>query len=145
MKNHTVGSILLWTCLTVVFFHMVLFLISCSMLLNQAKSINSTFTEGAIQDHGVYLFFGTLALLRGYLLVSICYVIVLFPIIKLWIGDTEPRKVAVIWRALLLMLLSILALFLRMMISLSRSEPNLSEYLSIRESPFPVDILSILL
>ena len=116
MKNHTGGSILLWTCLTVVFFHMVLFLISCSMLLNQAKSINSTFTEGAIQDHGVYLFFGTLALLRGYLLVSICYVIVLFPIIKLWIGDKEPRKFSVIWRALLLMLLSILALFLRMMI-----------------------------
>ena len=31
------------------------------------------------------------------------------------------------------------------MISLSRSEPNLSAYLSIRESPFPVEILSILL
>jgi len=30
------------------------------------------------------------------------------------------------------------------MISLSRSEPNLSEYLSIRDSPFPVEILSIL-
>ena len=116
MKNHTGGSILLWTCLAVVFFHMVLFLISCSMLLTQAKSVNSSFTEGAIQDHGVYLFFGTLTLLRGYLLVSICYVIVLFPIIKLWIGDKEPRKAAVIWRALLLMLLSILALFLRMMI-----------------------------
>ena len=86
------------------------------MLLTQAKSVNSSFTEGAIQDHGVYLFFGTLTLLRGYLLVSICYVIVLFPIIKLWIGDKEPRKAAVIWRALLLMLLSILALFLRMMI-----------------------------
>ena len=116
MKNHTGGSILLWTCLAVFFFHMVLFLISCSMLLTQAKSVNSSFTEGAIQDHGVYLFFGTLTLLRGYLLVSICYVIVLFPIIKLWIGDKEPRKAAVIWRALLLMLLSILALFLRMMI-----------------------------
>ena len=116
MKNHTGGSILLWTCLAVVFFHMVLFLISCSMLLTQAKSVNSSFTEGAIQDHGVYLFFGTLTLLRGYLLVSICYVIVLFPIIKLWIGDKEPRKAAVIWRALLLMLLGILALFLRMMI-----------------------------
>ena len=86
------------------------------MLMTQAKSVNSSFTEGAIQDHGVYLFFGTLTLLRGYLLVSICYVIVLFPIIKLWIGDKEPRKAAVIWRALLLMLLSILALFLRMMI-----------------------------
>ena len=107
MKNHTGGSILLWTCLAVVFFHMVLFLISCSMLLTQAKSVNSSFTEGAIQDHGVYLFFGTLTLLRGYLLVSICYVIVLFPIIKLWIGDKEPRKAAVIWRALLLMLLSL--------------------------------------
>ena len=109
-------SILLWITLTVCVFHMVLFLISCSMLLNQAKSVNSSFADGAIKDHGIYLLFGTLALLRGYLVVSLCYVLVLFPIIKFWIGNNHLSRISIIWRTLLLMSLSLLALFIRMMV-----------------------------
>ena len=116
-SNQRGGSILLWIFFTVISFHMVLFLFSCTMLLTQAKSVESSFADGALKDHGIYLIFGTLALLRGYLLVSICYVVVLFPIIKLWLGQKEPKKIAIVWRTLLLMLVSIMAFFIRMMVS----------------------------
>ena len=116
-SNQRGGSILLWIFFTVISFHMVLFLVSCTMLLTQAKSVESSFADGALKDHGIYLIFGTLALLRGYLLVSICYVVVLFPIIKLWLGQKEPKKIAIVWRTFLLMLVSIMAFFIRMMVS----------------------------
>ncbi len=110
------ASILLWIAITVCVFHMVLFLISCSMLISQAQTVNSSFADGAVKDHGIYILFGTLALLRGYLVVSLCYILVLFPIIKFWIGNNQLSKISIVWKTLLLMFLSLLALFIRMMI-----------------------------
>jgi len=109
-------EIFLWVSLSVIFFHFVLYIVSCYLLLNQATGVKSSFAEGAIKDHGLYMVMSSVSLLRGYLIISACYVIVLFPIVKLWIGKKQFTRKSIILRTLFLMLISLLALIFRMMI-----------------------------
>ena len=108
--------IFLWVAISVLFFHFVLYIVSCSLLLTQAAEVNSSFAEGAVKDHGLYMIMSSVSLLRGYLIISACYVIVLFPIVKLWIGKKQFTRKTVILRTLFLMLISLSALIFRMMV-----------------------------
>ncbi|MEC9037480.1 MAG: sulfatase [Verrucomicrobiota bacterium] len=108
-------AIFLWVALSVIFFHSVLYIVSCSLLLTQAAEIDSSFAEGAVKDHGLYMVMSSLSLLRGYLIISACYVVVLFPIVKLWIGKGQFTRKSVILRTFFLMLISLSALIFRMM------------------------------
>ena len=109
-------AIFLWVALSVIFFHSVLYIVSCSLLLTQAAEIDSSFAEGAVKDHGLYMVMSSLSLLRGYLIISACYVVVLFPIVKLWIGKGQFTRKSVILRTFFLMLISLSALIFRMMV-----------------------------
>ena len=109
-------AIFLWVALSVIFFHSVLYIVSCSLLLTQAAEIDSSFAEGAVKDHGLYMVMSSLSLLRGYLIISACYVVVLFPIVKLWIGKRQFTRKSVILRTFFLMLISLSALIFRMMV-----------------------------
>jgi arylsulfatase A-like enzyme len=109
-------SIFLWVTLSVIFFHSVLYIVSCSLLLTQAVEVDSSFAEGAVKDHGLYMVMSSLSLLRGYLIISACYVIILFPIVKLWIGKGQFTRKSVILRTFFLMLISLSALIFRMMV-----------------------------
>ncbi len=109
-------AIFLWVTLSVIFFHSVLYIVSCSLLLTQAAEIDSSFAEGAVKDHGLYMVMSSLSLLRGYLIISACYVVVLFPIVKLWIGKGQFTRKSVILRTFFLMLISLSALIFRMMV-----------------------------
>ncbi len=109
-------AIFLWVALSVIFFHSVLYIVSCSLLLTQAAEIDSSFAEVAVKDHGLYMVMSSLSLLRGYLIISACYVVVLFPIVKLWIGKGQFTRKSVILRTFFLMLISLSALIFRMMV-----------------------------
>jgi arylsulfatase A-like enzyme len=108
--------IFLWVALSIIFFHFVLYIVSCSLLLTQAAEVNSSFAEGAVRDHGLYMVMNSVSLLRGYLIISACYVIVLFPIVKIWIGKKQFTRKSIILRTLFLMLISLSALIFRMMV-----------------------------
>ena len=68
-------EIFLWVSLSVIFFHFVLYIVSCYLLLNQATGVKSSFAEGAIKDHGLYMVMGSVSLLRGYLIISACFAV----------------------------------------------------------------------
>ncbi len=105
-----------WVAISVAAFHLLLFLISCTLLVTQAGTVDSTFAQQAIKDHGGYIVLSSLALLRGYAIISLAYVLVLYPIVCWWLRRRRPTRRAVVWRTLLLSALCLALLFLRLMV-----------------------------
>lgn len=66
------------------------------------QGFNNRFSEVAIQHHWWYLVWSNLVVLKGYLLVAAGYVVVIYPLVRLW-GRLRPcRRRGIVWRTLLL-------------------------------------------
>lgn len=62
---------------------------------------NNRFTEVAMVDHWFYLLWSNVEVLKGYLLVALIYVLVIYPLVLVWLRFQTFGKWGVIWRALL--------------------------------------------
>lgn len=104
-----------WVTLTVVAFHVGLFIACCALLASQASTIESEFAQDAMREHGGYILLSSLALLRGYALISMLYVAALFPMVLLWMRGRTFKRWSVVWRTLFLTFTCLALLFLRLM------------------------------
>ncbi len=109
------GRLLAGASLGVVAFHLLLFFASCTVLITQARAVESEFAENALADHGGYILLSSLGLLRGYALVSVGYVLFLFPLLHRWASRRAFGFWGAAWRAGLLNALCLGLLFLRLM------------------------------
>ena len=105
-----------WVALGVAAFHLVLFAVSCTLLLTQAGTVDSEFAQQAIKDHRGYIVLSSLALLRGYAIISLAYLLALYPVVRWWMGKRAVTRWAVVWRTMLLATLCLALLFLRLMV-----------------------------
>lgn len=62
---------------------------------------NNRFSEIALQHHWWYLVWSNLVVLKGYLLVAVVYVILIYPLVRLWGKARVFRRWGVVWRTLL--------------------------------------------
>lgn len=63
---------------------------------------NNRFTEIAIRHHWWYLLWSNIVVMKGYLLVALGYVAVIFPLIELWRRWRPFGRLGVIWRTAVL-------------------------------------------
>lgn len=63
---------------------------------------NNRFSEVAIQHHWWYLVWSNVVVLKGYLLVAAGYVVVIYPLVRLWARFQVFGRFGIVWRALLL-------------------------------------------
>jgi hypothetical protein len=105
-----------WVALSVAAFHLILFAISCTLLLTQAGTVDSEFAQQAIKDSRGYIVLSSLSLLRGYAIISLAYVLALYPVVRMWLRKRTVTRSAVVWRTMLLATLCLALLFLRLMV-----------------------------
>ena len=61
---------------------------------------NNRFSEIALEHHWWYLVWSNLVVLKGYFLVALIYVVLIYPLVRLW-GKARPfRRWGVVWRTL---------------------------------------------
>ncbi len=84
------GTLLLWYALAI------------SSFAGNTYSFNNRFTEVAIRDHWWYLIWSNIVVLKGYLLVAIGYVLLLYPMVLLWHRWRPFGPWGCIWRTALL-------------------------------------------
>ena len=109
------ASVLGWVCLTVVVFHVAIWLFSILVLVSQVGSVESEFTEGAMRNHGGYVVLTNLEILCGYAIISAMFVFLLYPLVSLWLRKKTPTRWGIIWRSLVGLALVTGAFFVRMM------------------------------
>jgi len=63
---------------------------------------NNRFSEIALQHHWWYLVWSNLVVLKGYLLVALGYVVVIYPLVRLWSRGRNLACWGVVWRTLVL-------------------------------------------
>lgn len=64
-------------------------------------SFNNRFTEVAMVDHWFYLLWSNVEVLKGYLLVALVYVLVIYPLVLVWRQFQTFARWGVVWRSLL--------------------------------------------
>ncbi|WP_075089601.1 hypothetical protein [Verrucomicrobium spinosum] len=64
-------------------------------------SFNNRFTEVAMVDHWFYLLWSNVEVLKGYLLVALVYVLVIYPLVLVWQRFQTFGRWGVVWRSLL--------------------------------------------
>lgn len=69
-----------------------------SSFAGNTYSFNNRFTEVAIRDHWWYLLWSNVVVLKGYLLVAIGYVLLIYPIILLWHRWRPFGRWGCVWR-----------------------------------------------
>src|SRR6478752_869983 len=62
---------------------------------------NNRFTEIAMVDHWFYLLWSNIEVLKGYLLVALIYVLVIYPLVLVWLRFQKFARWGVVWRTLL--------------------------------------------
>lgn len=62
---------------------------------------NNRFSEIALQHHWWYLVWSNLVVLKGYFLVAVGYVALIYPLVRLWGKLSHFRRWGVVWRTLL--------------------------------------------
>jgi arylsulfatase A-like enzyme len=104
-------SVFPWVSVTIVAFHLALFLISITALTVFASKSDSKFASLALKDYRAYLFMTNIDLLRGYAVVAFGYILLSYPVVRFWTGSKPPGSCwAVIWRTLAV-LIGIMAYF----------------------------------
>ncbi|TAL31047.1 MAG: hypothetical protein EPN93_18665 [Spirochaetes bacterium] len=108
-RNHNCGSAkripntLAWMAVTVMLVHAALFILSVTALTVVASQSASRFAGLALEHHKTFLFWTNIDLLRGYALVSLGYVLLGYPVVRLWMGSREcVTRWAISWRTLAL-------------------------------------------
>ena len=110
------AGILRWVTLTVVAFHVSLWLVSIGVLVSQVGAVESEFAEHAMREHGGYVVMNTLAILVGYLIISALFVFLLYPMVSFWLRKKDqPTRRAIIWRTMVCLLVVTGGFFARMM------------------------------
>lgn len=108
-------SVLGWITLTVVFFHVALWLLSIIVLVTQVGAVESELAEGAMRDHGGYVVMTNLKILLGYGIISAMFVFLLYPVVSLWMRNKVATRKAVVWRTMVGLAVVFGAFFVRMM------------------------------
>jgi hypothetical protein len=62
---------------------------------------NNRFSEVALEHHWWYLVWSNLVVLKGYLLVAAGYVVLIYPLVRLWGKVRSFARWGVVWRTLL--------------------------------------------
>ncbi|HRH97333.1 MAG TPA: hypothetical protein PLB55_15445, partial [Prosthecobacter sp.] len=62
---------------------------------------NNRFSEVALQHHWWFLVWSNLVVLKGYLLVAAGYVVVIYPLVRMWGRVRSFERWGVVWRTLL--------------------------------------------
>ena len=109
------AGVLRWVAVTVVLFHVAIWLVSIGVLLSQVGAVESEFAEEAMTVHGAYVVMVNLSLLVGYALISALFIFLLYPIVSYWVRKKTPARWAIIWRTLIGLLLLSGGFFARMM------------------------------
>ncbi len=93
----------LWVALTVLAFYTVLYAGSLTMLGVNASSAGNKFNTLALVHHQRFLLWTNLAVLKGYAVVALGYFFVLYPTVRLWMGEKRPpKRWGIVWRTALL-------------------------------------------
>ena len=66
---------------------------------------NNRFSEIALQHHWWYLVWSNLVVLKGYLLVAIGYIAMIYPLVRLWGKFQSFERWGIVWRTLVLAVL----------------------------------------
>lgn len=91
-----------WVVLTVVIVHLLLFLASATILMVFMNRSGSKFASLVMAEHRTYLIWTNLGLLRGYAFVAAGYALLVFPVVRWWLGgcNVVDSRWAVVWRTL---------------------------------------------
>ena len=102
----TRSGILKLVCLTVLGTLLLWYVSAITSFAGNTYSFNNRFTEIAIRDHWRYLLWSNVTVLKGYLLVALGFVVLLYPLMVLWYGWRPFTKKGCIWRTALLALIA---------------------------------------
>ncbi len=80
-------------------------------------SFNNRFAEIAITNHWWYLIWSNVVVLKGYLLVAVGYVVVIYPMVVVWGRIQRFGRFGVIWRSALLSVIAYGFFIFRLMIA----------------------------
>lgn len=109
------AGVLRWVTVTVVLFHVVMWLLSIGVLLSQVGAVESEFADDAMRVHGGYVVMVNLKLLVGYGIISGLFVFLLYPLVSFWLRKKQPTRWGIIWRSLIGLLLISGGFLVRMM------------------------------
>ncbi len=93
-------GLLRWVALTIIILHLLFFVGSVVLLTVVASQSDSKFASVAMEQHRAYLFWTNLDLLRGYAVIILGYVLLVYPAVRFWLGGVAPSRWAIIWRTL---------------------------------------------
>jgi arylsulfatase A-like enzyme len=102
-NSKTRPRVFFWVAVTLLTVHALLFLGSLVALGHGATQAASRFHDVALEHHRAFLFWTNVDLLRGYAVVCLGYILLIYPVIRLWTSgiDVMTRK-AILWRTLVL-------------------------------------------
>lgn len=92
-------SILQWVSATVLATLVLWYLSAVLSFAGNTYGFNNRFTEVAIRHHWWYLIWSNVVVLKGYVLVAIGYVALIYPLVLLWSRVQLFGKWGVVWRA----------------------------------------------
>ncbi len=105
-----------WIALTVLGTLVLWYVIAIVSFAGNTYGFNNRFTEVAVTKHWFFLLWSNIVVLKGYLLVGIGYVILIYPIVRLWARWRHFGVRGVVWRAALLSLLGYGLFIFRLML-----------------------------
>lgn len=101
VPSHRPPGVLRWVVITLTVVHLLLFLFSVTALIVVAGSSDSKFASIAMEEHRAYLLWTNLDLLRGYAIVILGYVLLVYPVVRFWLrNQTFPTRWGIVWRTL---------------------------------------------